>query len=38
MLFACFDVFDYSARAILPAVLEKLKDDPGVSHEEFKVS
>ena len=37
MLFACFDVFDYSARAVLPAVLDKLKDDPGVSHEAFKV-
>ena len=38
MLFACFDMFDYSARAVLPDVLKKLKDDPDVSHEAFKVS
>jgi len=38
MLFACFDMFDYSARAVLPDVLKKLKDDPDVSHEAFKGS
>lgn len=38
MLFACFDIFDYSARAVLPGVLDKLKDDPVISHEQFKVS
>ena len=37
MLFGCFDAFDYSARSILPDILDKLKDDPAVSHEEFKV-
>ncbi len=38
MLFSCFNVFDYAARLVLPGVLEKLKDDPLVSHEQFKVS
>eukprot|EP00794_Sanderia_malayensis_P017773 gene17773-19549_t len=36
LMFSCFEIFDYSARSILPTVLEKLKDDPAISHEEFK--
>ncbi|XP_032233646.1 proteasome activator complex subunit 4 isoform X2 [Nematostella vectensis] len=34
----CIDVFDYFARTMVPSILDKLRDDPEVSHEAFKGS
>lgn len=36
VLFACLEMFDYSARSILPLLLENIKPDPDISHEKLK--
>ena len=38
VLSSCFDTFLYSARRLMDSIVMKLKPDPGVSHEQFKVS
>lgn len=36
VLFGCLEVFDFSARSILPQMLENIKPNSNVSHEKLK--
>lgn len=36
VLFACMEMFDYSARSILPILLHNIRPNPDISHEKLK--